>query len=628
MPTSANIGALLQSYALRQQSAFVNYFEFCDYVKKYAERHVEDQAELVKFLGNAEPAVRAELETLRSNYQAYLIEQAVNKKTIIATAYFSVQFAQVYKNITTNPTIPFPKLSDLPKQVPTNSIPKESAELLFPKLYEAQETKSPNIYCVLLPHEAPAILFPLCVPIGVVTEIALTKIRTVLKKEEYYDYFLKKVRSTNHGKEISVQNFYRDFVANQRTAASYVENGPEQFYYLNQLCYHIRQDLMQVKDMTPESENLIQSVGIVEIQLHCLKNKLQDQQIKEDALKELDMALKKMPYFFSSDTIYKFTDSHGALLLGQYTEDDLKAYINRMTSGGTDQELPPLLVFKTETGTRYFIHKTKVIPLVIRLCYEAHDTIEKELTEEWSRVLMNFERLPEMRDHKKFNDVLKEKVRKRSPILHAILNSTFLSVLNYETMPNVSVESIQLFVDGKLLPYSTILMLKESTVLANAKIVLPFWYSIPVVSTIIALFYNRNKNKAAAQNPQQDKSEKREPSVKLSREDEIAAAARRLEEQLVPEGSTIDRELDSFEKQWNKLITKTVHAQLTEDVNAVVRDYLRKVSRTLSGVSITQERLESLADTLVKAPNMQKIGEPQALKMYIKLYMLRLLSNL
>jgi len=39
------------------------------------------------------------------------------------------------------------------------------------------------------------------------------------------------------------------------------------------------------------------------------------------------------------------------------------------------------------------------------------------------------------------------------------------------------------------------------------------------------------------------------------------------------------------------------------------------------------ERIENLADALVRTPNMQKITEQKALTEYVKLYMLRLVSN-
>ena len=66
---------------------------------------------------------------------------------------------------------------------------------------------------------------------------------------------------------------------------------------------------------------------------------------------------------------------------------------------------------------------------------------------------------------------------------------------------------------------------------------------------------------------------------------------------------------------------------LTEDVNSLIRDYTRRVVKSLSASSFTRERVENLAKTLVNTPNMQKIKEDKALTEYVILYMLRLVSN-
>ena len=75
------------------------------------------------------------------------------------------------------------------------------------------------------------------------------------------------------------------------------------------------------------------------------------------------------------------------------------------------------------------------------------------------------------------------------------------------------------------------------------------------------------------------------------------------------------------------MISKEAYNDLIEDVNSLIRDYTRRVVKTLSATSFTRERVENLAKTLVKTPNMQKINEEKALTEYVTLYILRLVSN-
>ena len=52
-----------------------------------------------------------------------------------------------------------------------------------------------------------------------------------------------------------------------------------------------------------------------------------------------------------------------------------------------------------------------------------------------------------------------------------------------------------------------------------------------------------------------------------------------LESQFVPENSTLDRELAGIMHDWNDRIGKENYENLGEDVNSLIRDYLRKVLR-------------------------------------------------
>ena len=195
-------------------------------------------------------------------------------------------------------------------------------------------------------------------------------------------------------------------------------------------------------------------------------------------------------------------------------------------------------------------------------------------------------------------------------------------------------DGFRLFVDGKLLPYSDLLMLKNSKILANAKSRLPFYYTIPVLSWIMSLFAGKSKEKKKAaqkaienKNPFEEEEKKEESGPKQTKTQALAANAKAISKDLIPEGSTLDRELNFLVKQWNKMISKEAYNNLTEDVNSLIRDYTRRVVKTLTATSFTRERVENLAKTLVNTPNMQKIGEDKALTEYVVLYMLRLVSN-
>lgn len=634
MATSVNLSSILRNFATKQESPFVYIRDFCDYIKKYAAKNLEQQPNLVQYIEISESSLTKELEELASKHEVYLTTQG-GKPVVIVITYYSVLYANRFKDIISNITVPFPCVTDLPKQIPVEAIEKADASEIIPKLQQEQDVKSPVLYCMMMPRDIPAILFPACVPVQFLTRAAMAKIRHMLKKDEYHDYFQKKLRNANPTKEIGSQTFYTRFLQHPDNADQTFDFNGDAFYFWSQLCYFIRIDFEKIKDRTIEDINVLQALSICEIWMMSLKEKANAQQVREDALRELEAALARPPFFYSMDSILKIRDSKGALLYGQYNEDDLKEFLQKLTTESENNELPKILVFKVETGARYFIYKQRVFQLVVRLANEAHDTIEKDLTDKWFNSLSEYRKLPEMKDKKAFETVLKDEVRTLSPVLWSLLNANFLTMLNYENDHSENANSFHIFSNGKLLPYSELLMLSNSSILSTAKIMLPFWHTIPILSWIMSMINSKKNEKKPRKKAIKefsaddipDDTPKQSPGRYVNKKEAVIEAARNVADELVPSGSTIDRELDSYLKLWNKMITKEAHASLTEDVNSLIRDYTRKVMRTISASTFTVDRVRTLAETLVKTPNMQKIKENDALTMYVELYILRLLSN-
>lgn len=634
MATTANLSSIIRYYAEKQESGFVDLRDFCEYIKKYAEHHVEEQAELVKYLSDTTATVIAELQGLKDKKLATLINSGV-KKTIISISYYAAKFTEQYQEMMKNENILFPIIPDLPKEFPNQILERKVALHYLPSILDKEDSKSPFLYILEFSREIAPLLLPACVPLKALISIAQKKVKRILKKEEFHDYFLKKLKTTNPTKEIPIKGFFQNFVDAENY--QYVEFSDDDDYYIwNQTLYYIRQDFEKIQDRTTEDTNVLQAVQILEIYGASLKERFQNEKKRNEAIAELENQLENSPYFYSMNQILKFQDKSGRTLFGQYTEADLKEFLEKMTTEGNETELPPLLIFKVASGTRYYALKKKIFQVIIRLCNEAHGSISKELEEKWHEALLNYERLPEMSDSTEFELCLQELVEKKSPVLFALLNANFMHLLSLEKGTDELSENFHLFTNGKLAPYGELLMLKNSKILANAKSTLPFYYTIPIISWIAKLFSSKNK-KQSAQKKKHDEAaeeifnrnddENSQTTRKLSKTEKLAASAIDIAKELIPEGSTVDRELDYLIRQWNKMISKEAYNDLIDDVNHLICDYTRRTVKSLSGSTFTRERVENLANILVKTPNMQKIKEQKALTEYVILYMLRLVSN-
>ena len=178
-------------------------------------------------------------------------------------------------------------------------------------------------------------------------------------------------------------------------------------------------------------------------------------------------------------------------------------------------------------------------------------------------------------------------------------------------------------------------MLNKQELLTDARILLPFWYSIPIISAIISFFRRPREKKLTKQkttkqvvNRQTDDKETSTKNTKESKKTELKNAASKLEKTLIPEGSTLQEELEVQLEKWNRNLDSTAKQNLTDDVNSLIRDYLRRIFRTLQGSTFSLARIENLSTALVDTPNLMKIKNRDALLVYTQLYILFLIKNM
>jgi hypothetical protein len=108
---------------------------------------------------------------------------------------------------------------------------------------------------------------------------------------------------------------------------------------------------------------------------------------------------------------------------------------------------------------------------------------------------------------------------------------------------------------------------------------------------------------------------------------EFSEAARKAERTLVPQGYKLEEYLQTLIGRWNNLLDPVAKANLTEDINSLIRDYLRGVLRTMKPSGFTADRLEMMSSNLADTPNLLKIRNHKALQEYIKLYMIKMLKR-
>jgi|SRR5208282_5289254 len=99
-----------------------------------------------------------------------------------------------------------------------------------------------------------------------------------------------------------------------------------------------------------------------------------------------------------------------------------------------------------------------------------------------------------------------------------------------------------------------------------------------------------------------------------------------LVSQYVPKGQSLDLRLEDLAEKWNPLFDTQMKRNLVEDVNALVRDYIRPIKRSFFVKPPDTNRIHDLAEQLSASKSLAKIKKKETLVRYIELYAVKCLG--
>ncbi len=631
MAAPTDLTTLLRLYTGKQKTATVQLQDFCDYIQKYSRHYLEEAPDLVMYLNDTVNIVTRELEELESKGKVFVSTDLKGRVNVFVPQYYIDRMISRYREIDEKPEVPFPISTELPSGFPSSFLKTIYITTDFANLLESGERTNAYLHQLNFPDETPPMIYPASLSPEKMLDLALSKIRYFLRKDESKDYIQKRMMVANPGKELTIKNALNQFQTRPSEALRALKHSGETFLFWSYLCSFIRQDYTKKNEKTPEENALIQAVFIVEYLNNYYRNKAQQDLQRETALKNLELAFQKAPYYFDMDAVTRFTDSRGVPLLGQYKESDLESFLKEKTSEPDPHTLPALLVFRTANESRFFVLREKVIQLVIRLCNDARKPIKEQITREWYQLLKSYRQESSMKSQQDFEDKIASICKSSAPILYSLLNAPFMTLLALDPATVESQSGFKMFDRGKILPLSALLMLDRQELLTDTRIMLPFWHTIPIISSIIA-FLNRprvpktgKKAKGGADGKDQDKEEK---APQENRKAELKAAAEAVQKRLIPPGSTLEGEMEANLERWNRTLDPVIKQNLTEDVNSLIRDYMRKTIRTIKASTFNRARVENLATALVDTPSLMKIKNRDALLAYTQLYIVQLIRDI
>jgi hypothetical protein len=631
MAQRLDLYSLLTSYANKHNSPYIDIGVFFPFLDRYAKKMAEEQPEWNKWAQDAAPKFYAELAVLAEDGKCELIPNESDGRIYMPHFYIDI-LRQHYLKMDENADLPFPGGETLGMEIPESQIRYLGVEtdlVAFISGSEEDDSPPPPIIRISFPESYDGALVPADLVPKRLMEAALLKVRNYLRNHGNKEYALHKLTPQLAGKESYLKDILNQITIRPLECyTAIVEGGEFSSLFWAHFCILVKDDIRKKKDHLSEDIAAGQSVYIIEAVNGYYKTLAIKRREREFAFKDLELHLGKPPYAYTVDQIIKFTNAKGVLLLGQYTQVELEEWLRKQSSESKDNGLPGLLVFSGQYNESCFVLKNKTLLLCARLLGEGREKVKTAVSKHWMHLISDYRSEDAMENDKDFDKRLANFTAKLCPVLSSLLNDPKLPLVYeeadraHETIPAAA----RIFERGVLLPFSFLFALKRKELVEDARIMLPFWYSIPFISTVIAIFKNltrRRRTAKEAADEEEEQGDDKGPSNELRRN------AKELELFLVPPGYTLDSYLAELETRWSRLIDKQARTNLVEDVNSLVRDNLRQTLRVRRHYKVTRENLTTLAENIVnRTSSLQALHGKDSLRTYIELYLIKLLETI
>jgi hypothetical protein len=348
--------------------------------------------------------------------------------------------------------------------------------------------------------------------------------------------------------------------------------------------------------------------------------------------------------------------------------EEVNSYIGERIKSADGSSLAPMIRVKAADGKEYYVYKDYILTVTLDKVFTARKEFRDHYVDEWSEALRNQKRLPEMTDDSKFEKNVESRLRGEDPLLASLLNFNLLFLARQEgNVPAEVAGEIDEIIDkrnGRLQSLPVILNLDRRKLYADARLLLPFWQAIPVISKLMNFLkrvfvgrreeekLDRHERAALRRKPpvesttikygaaESDSEPPRETgmvagsppsgSSGASRRAQVARfkeAVRQLQQTYVRPGATPESTLEGLIERWNPLLDPVAKKNLVEDINSLSRDFLRRMKVSFRLIPPNRHRVQEWADRLAKNQVFDQIRRTDDLKEYIQLYMLTVLGK-
>jgi hypothetical protein len=642
---------LLQAFALKAGNATIDLRQFIATLQK----------------GQAQPdEVATAAAELAGTSLAIVSTEAGKPRLVALTDFPRMALVNAYRQIFAEPTRAFPREGMLPAAIPPGDIVAGDVKSQLGSLMETSTPESKAIVKLQFPEGVEPLVVAQESMAADLVEAAVAKLGYYLQNGKNAAYAESKLSGILRGSELLVRQTMEDATIRPKKAASTVLAPTDfTFRFWTHLSNLIIQDMRSKSERTELDQGVCQSAYIVGYAIFHKKGAVQRERQTSEDRRNLEAQMRRPPFVFGYQDLYELKDEKGTSYVAKHGRDFIHVFLKEKTTRSGEEALPYLVrVHAAAQNKDYFVQRDILVPVFLRKLTEAAEEMRAQYVDEWTSALRGDATPPTATSDAAFRRDVEIRVKEGHPLLAALANGSLLYLAGQEgrIADKARADLARCFaVENILRPFDELLVLNRQDLLKNAKMYLPFWLTVPVLSGILRLFrrlFRRRRAPAPGSEPAPavEGKQARQEGAKVVHPAGAAAAAaaapagagdtsgavraksqkasllryqrsiQSLAANYVPAGQTIDATLAQLAEKWNPLYAAAQKKDLVEDVNSLVRDFLRPVRRSFLVQPPDPKRIHALAEQLSSSQSLAKIKKRDVLMRYIELYMIRCLQ--
>ena len=667
-PNAQALLYLLRIYTINHRSARVERLEFINFVKNYAGRYTLKFPQMESFVQHTEGMVNTYLRVLTERELCSLEREGQEDRWIFYPKYFVEVLHKAYKRLEAKPELPFPSEEDLKITIPDHLITELNIKTDFVSALGELKSNTTQILRVTFPQTVNHLLITSDLVERKLMELAVQKLRVYLESRNNSSYIVHRLHPALRGNERGLRDMISAIITKPGQAVgTLLEPSDFSFRFWAHFANLILQEHKDVSEKTCEGHGFCQAAFLVGFYNVHFRGRQQKQNEKSILVKKLENQFHKYPFAYTLKDLHGLKTVKGVPLIRQNTKEAFLEFIETKTKSEGYESLPELVQLKTVNGKNYYIHKDLLIPLFVKMLHEKAREIKDVYVEEWVKLIKENKRTLAMNEDSEFARDLNITLKNRSPFLYSLLNYSLLYLakeqgkIDYDmarTMDRVLDEK-----NGQLKPLPQVLDFSRKQVLDEAKLRVPIWRRLTIFRGLFYFVQNLlrairttwQKSRGRSGKSRSDVDTAKAASVKETAQpsgaetaasqapeqagsttlrpvssQQIAAYRRAisdLKEQFVGADRTVAENLRELMEKWNPLYDPQARKNLVEDVNAMVRDYLRNIRRTFRNAPPDADRIRSLAAKLAANKSFERIKRKDYFTRYIEVYMIKLLGE-